>query len=109
MDLRVYFQKIKQLEEIITGAFAVVVSHETPDGGIAGVLTEAPKSVAAQLVVEGKARLASQEEADAFQESKVQAKAESDRAALSGRVRLNLVSESELKAIKTVLKGAKKE
>ena len=65
MDLRVYFQKIKQLEEIITGAFAVVVSHETPDGGIAGVLTEAPKSVAAQLVVEGKARLASQEEADA--------------------------------------------
>ena len=109
MDLRVYFQKIKQLEATIEGAFAVIVSEETPDGGIPGVLTEVYKASAAQLLVEGKARLATTEEATAFQQSKVQAKEESDRAALAGRVQLSLVSDSELKAIKSVLKGAKKE
>ena len=109
MDLRVYFQKIKQLEATIEGAFAVIVSEETPDGGIPGVLTEVYKASAAQLLVEGKARLATTEEAAAFHQSKVQAKEESDRAALAGRVQLSLVSDSELKAIKSVLKGAKKE
>ena len=109
MDLRVYFQKIKQLETTIEGAFAVIVSEETSDGGIPGVLTEVYKASAAQLIVEGKARLATKDEADDFSQSKVQAKEESDRAALAGRVQLSLVSDSELKAIKSVLKGAKKE
>jgi hypothetical protein len=109
MDLRVYFHKIKQLEEAIEGAYAVVVSHETSDGGIPGVMTEVTKLSAATLVVEGKARLATKEEAESFQETKVRAKEESDRAALAGRVQLSLVSDSELKAIKSVLKGAKKE
>lgn len=109
MDLRVYFQKIKQVEQTIEGAFAVIVSQETSDGGIPGVLTEVHRASAAQLIVEAKARLATQDEADAFQLSKVQAKEELERAALAGRVQLSLVSDSELKAIKSVLKGAKKE
>lgn len=109
MDLRAYFQKIKQVEQSIEDAFAVVVSQETPDGGSPGVLTEVHKASAAQLIVEGKAKLATKEEADAFHQSKVQAKEECERAALAGRVQLSLVSDSELKAIKSVLKGAKKE
>lgn len=109
MDLRVYFQKIKQLEQAIEGAFAVIVSQETSDGGVPGVLTEVHKASAAQLVVEGKARLATKDETDAFQQSKVLAKEEVERATLAGRVQLSLVSDSELKAIKSVLKGAKKE
>ena len=109
MDLRVYFQKIKQVEAVIEAAYAVIVSHETSDGGKAGVLTEAPKSIAAALVVEGKARLATVEEAGAFQDEKRLAKEEADRSALAGRVQLSVVSDSELKAIKTVLKGAKKD
>ena len=109
MDLRVYFQKIKQVEQSIEGAFAVIVSQETSDGGIAGVLTEVHKASAAQMIVEGKAQLATKDEADAFNQSKVLAKEESERAALAGRVQLSLVSDSELKAIKSVLKGAKKD
>ena len=109
MDLRVYFQKVKQIEENIEGAYAVIVSHETSDGGLPGMFTEVHKASAAKLVVEGKARMATIDETNAFQQAKVLAKDESDQAAQAGRVQLNLVSDSEMKAIKSALKGSKKE
>ncbi len=109
MDLRVYFQKLKQLETTIEEVFPIIVSHETPDGGKPGVFTQVNKSSAAKLVLEGKARLATLEEAEQFSSQMIKEKEEAHRAALAGRVQLNLVSEQDLRAIKTVLKGTKKE
>ena len=37
MDLKLYYQKIRELERGFKAAFPVVVSRETPDGGVAGV------------------------------------------------------------------------
>jgi hypothetical protein len=62
MDLRVYFQKLRSFEASIPTPYVVVVSQETPDGGRAGVKTEVRREMAAQLVIEGRARLASEEE-----------------------------------------------
>ena len=109
MDLRIYFQKLKQVEEAITEIYTVIVSNETSDGGKPGVFTEVLRASAAKLVVEGKARLASKEEADDFRFQNGVAKDEADRSALASRVQLNVVSDQDLKAIKTVLKGARKE
>ena len=109
MDLRIYFQKLKQVEDTITETYTVIVSNETPDGGKPGVFTEVLRASAAKLVVGGKARLASKEEADDFRFQNGVAKDEADRSALASRVQLNVVSDQDLKAIKTVLKGSRKE
>jgi hypothetical protein len=66
MDLRVYYQKIRKLEAELAEPFAVIVSKETGDGGKAGIRTDVPKLLAARMVVEERADLASAEEAAQF-------------------------------------------
>jgi hypothetical protein len=66
MDLRTYYQTIRKIAAGITEEAAVVISRETSDGGRAGVKTEVPRALAAQLMVEGKADLVSPEEAAEF-------------------------------------------
>ena len=56
MDLKVYYQKIRDIEKSIEDAFAVIVSLETPDGGKPGTLTEVSPGLAAKMIVEGVAR-----------------------------------------------------
>jgi hypothetical protein len=68
MDLKAYYQKIRDLERTFKGTFPVVVSQETPDGGTAGVKTEVPLHIAARMIVDGKAVLASEKEAKEFLE-----------------------------------------
>jgi hypothetical protein len=63
MDLLGYYEKIRRIEAVIDAVFAVVTSRATPDGGRAGVKTELPRAVAARLIADGKADLASPEEA----------------------------------------------
>lgn len=69
MDLRAYYQKIRKLEADLPGPFVVVVSRETSDGGRAGVLTEAPRGLAAKLIVDERASLASPEQTAEFHAS----------------------------------------
>lgn len=66
MDLRVYYKNVRDLEATIPGEFAVIVSLNTPDGGKAGLTSEVPRYAAAKLVVENRARLASEEEGKAY-------------------------------------------
>jgi hypothetical protein len=57
MDLRAFYQRIRQVESEIREPFVQVVSKATPDGGKAGVKTDVSRRVAARLLVEGKAEL----------------------------------------------------
>jgi hypothetical protein len=66
MDVRIYFQKIRQVEAGIVSPHVVVMSLDTSDGGKTGLLTEVSRVMAAQLVVENRARLASEEETNEF-------------------------------------------
>lgn len=66
MELRAYYQKIRQIEAEIREESVVVTSLATPDGGRAGVRTEVPRSVAARLIADEKVVLASDEEALEF-------------------------------------------
>jgi hypothetical protein len=72
MDLRAYYQKIRKMEAAMPEPYVVVVSRETPDGGKPGVKTDVPRSLAAKLIVEDQATLASPEETAQF-------RAETDR------------------------------
>lgn len=67
MDLRGYFQKVREVEAKIAEAFAVIISLESADGGKAGTPTEVTRSLAARMVVDGLARLAKAEEKRAFE------------------------------------------
>ena len=67
MDLRGYYQKIKEVEAKIADAFAVIVSLESPDGGKAGTQTEVTRSLAARMIVNGRARLATAAEKRALE------------------------------------------
>ena len=68
MDLQVYYQKIREMETKIADEFPLVVSMETADGGKGGTKTEVPRRLAAKLLVEGLARLASKDELKAYRE-----------------------------------------
>lgn len=68
MDLKAYFRKIRDAEKSMKGEYQLVVSLSTPDGGKAGVITEVATAVASRLIVEAKARRASDEESRRFLE-----------------------------------------
>jgi hypothetical protein len=98
MDLKVYYRKIREHEASIEGTDALLVSLETPDGGKAGVHTEAPRLLAAQILADGRARMATPEEKDRYDAAKAAAKQAADDAAEISKVRIALVSEAELRA-----------
>ena len=79
MDLQIYYRKIREIEQGLSDPSVVVVSQDTPDGGREGVRTEVPRRTAAKMMVEGSARLATNEEAIDFQERKAESKTRAGR------------------------------
>lgn len=100
MDIRVYYQKIRTTEANIPSEHVVVVSQETPDGGRGGVRTEVSRSAAARLVVEGRARLATEAEASEFHAELSELRRQAEEAEAAAKVHVTLISDSELKSIK---------
>jgi hypothetical protein len=62
MDLKIFFHKVRKLEQEIIDQHVVVVSLETPDGGKPGIWTEVTRENASRLIVDGRARLATKDE-----------------------------------------------
>jgi hypothetical protein len=104
MDMRVFYQKVKKAEEQISEPFVIIASLETAEGGQPGTLTEVSKKVAARWMVEGRARIASAEETREFRAAQLTALKEADLVESASRVQVTVVSDSELKAIKSVLR-----
>jgi len=100
MDLKVYYQKVRELEQSLQSTHPVVVSLETPDGGAAGVKTEVSARIAAQMIVEGRARAANSDELLEFQQQKLEAKRVADHLEASKRMQVTVVSESDLRALR---------
>ena len=69
MDLRTWYKKVRDAEAGLTGEHFVMVSLATSEGGNEGVRTEVPRSIAARLIAETRARVASEEEAREFHEA----------------------------------------
>lgn len=107
MDLKIFYQKLRQIESEIVDAYPVVVSKETPDGGKEGVKTEVPRPLAARMVAEGKARLGTEEEAAEFRDAAMTARRLAEQAMAASRVALSVVPESELQMLRGVLSLAK--
>lgn len=102
MDIRIYFQKVREVESTLSTPFVIVSSLETPDGGKPNVMTEVPRSVAARLVVEGKARLANADEIKDYYDREQQARLLAEQAAAASRLQLTVLSEQEARALRSV-------
>jgi hypothetical protein len=107
MDLRAYYQKMREVEREIAGEDTVVISVETPDGGKGGVATEVPKRLAAKMVVEGRAKLADGPTAKAFREKAAEAKRAADELAAANKLQVSLVSTNELQRLRGAASGKK--
>jgi hypothetical protein len=105
MDLRAYYQKIREIETRIEEAFAIVVSLETGDGGKAGIATEVSRGIAAKMVVEGIVRMAAPEEVAEFLTQKAEAVRVAVQEAAAGQVQLSVVSTSELNQLKAAVRS----
>jgi hypothetical protein len=107
MDLQVYYQKIREMEKTIVDEFPLLVSMETADGGKCGTKTEVPRRLAAKLLVEGLARLASKEELKAYRELLAEAKRVAERAAAAARLQLTVLSTMELDRLRSEARSTK--
>jgi len=97
MDLQVYYQKLRQIEASLEAPYVVVVSLATPDGGKAGVATEAPRAIAARMILEGSARLAQEAEAQEFRSQSEEIRRLAEQTALANRIQVTVLSEAEPK------------
>ena len=107
MDLRVYYQKLRKTEQELAEEHVVVVSNETTDGGRPGQKAEVTRAVAAKMIVEGRARLATKDEATQFHKAIADVKRAAEQAALASKVQVNVISESDMRALKGALRQDK--
>lgn len=84
MNVAQYYEKVRAVEASLAPGSVWITSEATRDGGIAGRTTEVSRAVAAGMIVQGKARLATPDEA---------AMAERQSAAEARRADLQLPSE----------------
>lgn len=108
MDLRVFFQKLRKIEQGIAEPHVVVVSEETPDGGRAGQLTEVSRSNAARLILEGHAHLATAEQTAEFHAAAQKALDEAQQRMLAEKVQVTVISDADLRAMKTASRTEKR-
>lgn len=108
MDMRKFYSHVRDVEASIPGRDAVVVSLATPDGGVAGVVQEVPRSAAARLVAEGRARLATQEEAESHRAQIASAFQKAEEARRLAKPTFALLSDEELQTLQSALKGRKR-
>ena len=94
MDLKVYYQKMRDLESKIPVQDVYVVSLSTPDGGRDGVVTQVPRRLGCQLIVEGRARLAGEDEIEQFEREQKQRRLALENEAFASRIQVRVVTDS---------------
>ena len=95
MDLRHYFRKMREIEATIKEPQTFVSSLETSDGGKAGIITEVPRELAAKMIAEACAVLATEEEREQFLEEQANNRAAAQQAEMARRLHVTLVSDGE--------------
>jgi hypothetical protein len=91
MDLKQYFRKIREVESTLTETYPLVTSLATEDGGKAGIVSEVPRYEAARTIVEGRARLATEEEKHTYREQVASALKAAEEAETARRLQLAML------------------
>jgi len=99
MDLKTYYQKIRDTEATISAEYVVTISKATDDGGKSGVAVEVTRQLAAKMLVEGSAELATAAQATAFQQQQAAAQKAAQTAASAAKVSVTMVSSDDLRKL----------
>ena len=101
MDLRSYYKKLREVERTIAEEFPVVVSKETPEGGVPGVLTEVHRALAARLIAEGRAEVADTKTALRHREEAEEKKHAAEQLLAASRLQVMVVPADNAKRSKS--------
>ncbi|WP_321474487.1 hypothetical protein [uncultured Paludibaculum sp.] len=93
MDLKSYFRKVKDLERKYQERDIYVVSIATQDGGKDGVLTQVSRRVGCQLMVEGKARIANEQEVAQFVADQAARRVAHEKQEAVSRIQVQVISD----------------
>lgn len=96
MDLKQYFRKLRETESSLVDTYPVVVSLETADGGKGGVISEVSRAVAAKLIVENRAVLATEDQKAIYLHDQDLAKRTAEKAELARRVQVAIIADPDL-------------
>ncbi len=99
MNLKTYYQKIREITETLVEDYIVVKSIATEAGGLAGRLTEVGKATAARMLADGVAEAASAKEASAMRAAAEEARRKEEERRRAAHVQFTVVSESDLRAL----------
>ena len=102
MNLKGYYQKLREMERSLAEPFIVIASQETPDGGREGTLTEAPRLIAARMILEGRGRVATDEQVRAFQKEKAEAQRLAEQAVALSKMQITVVPANDTRAMRSV-------
>lgn len=108
MDLKVFYQKLRKIEQEIADPHVLVVSNETSDGGRAGQKTEVSRAIAARLIVEGRARLAGADEIAEYRTAIDQARQDAEQRSVAQKIQVNVISEADFRGIKGAARPEKR-
>jgi hypothetical protein len=97
MDLRSYYRKVREADALLIGEDIVMVSLDTTEGGKAGVRTDVPRAIAAKLIAELRARVATEDEAREFHEAHREARAALEQEEAAKRVQVMVIPTHEIK------------
>ena len=108
MDLKAFYQKIRQMEESIEDKFPFIKSLSTEDGGEEGRLVEVPRSLAALMIVEGTAELASAKECAAARTRAAEQRKEEESRRRAAQVQFTVISDTDLKVVQEAARSSRK-
>ena len=91
MDLKVYYKRVREIEQTMSDPFVLIVSEATDDGGKEGVRSEVSRNLAAKMIMDRRARLANNDEIKEYYDGLAQAKKAADRQAAVNRMRVTVV------------------
>jgi hypothetical protein len=100
MDLKIFYQKVREAEMQIADDPTLVVSFETSDGGKDGVVSEVPRAIAARMIVESKVRRATEQQSAEYRQGIEDARRRIEEEVNARRVQVTVISEADLRAIR---------
>jgi len=109
MDLRAYYRKRREMEQTIPGEYVLLKSLATPDGGITGRLTEADRAVAARMIVDGLAEIASAAEREALDKQIAEDRRRAEQKRTAAQLQFTVITEADIRALQRAGKGGAKE
>jgi hypothetical protein len=98
MDVKQYFRKLREIESTLEQDYPVIVSIDTADGGKAGFVSEVSRHNAAQLIAEGRAVLATDDQAATFRKAQGDAIRAAQTAEQARQVHVALISDPMFQA-----------